>query len=158
MNSPSITCTALPEKILAVMRDPPVREELNDLIALCHSIAIVHLRRRIPLATLQRRFHYTGFSDLAYDCIADLFRRDDHGSLVRLKAFFRGAVQRMASDRDLLAQMKRLVYSRVNQSIFTMYFEADPSLGKILRNIRLALQTMRHAGLTERGGESCFVR
>jgi hypothetical protein len=45
----------------------------------------------------------------------------------------------------------------VNQSVFRMYNEADPALGKILRNIKYAVQTLNNFKEIERFSEQCIA-
>lgn len=95
--------------------------------------------------------------DIAYDCIADLFRRGDSGAFVHFTSYFEGIPLDQSSDDELLIHLRRLVFSAVNQSIFRLYNEIDPSLGKILRNIRISIQTLQNFTEIERFGESHIV-
>jgi hypothetical protein len=76
---------------------------------------------------------------------------------VLLDAYFSALPVAEASDEDLLIHLRRLVFSRVNQGIFRLFNEADPSLGKIIRNIKLALQSLRTFVEFERFGEPCIA-
>jgi hypothetical protein len=96
-------------------------------------------------------------ADIAYDCIADLFRRGESGALVHFTSYFEGIPIRQSSDDELLIHLRRLVFSAVNQSIFRLYNEIDPSLGKILRNIRISIQTLQNFAEIERFGENHIV-
>jgi hypothetical protein len=57
----------------------------------------------------------------------------------------------------MLVYLRRLVFSKVNQAIFRLYNEADPSLAKILRNIKLAIYSLKHFVEVERFGEACIT-
>lgn len=80
--------------------------------------------------------------DLAWDCIADLFNRDQDDSYVQLEAYFKGISLSDVPDWELLAHVRRLVCSKVNQNIFRIYNEIDPALGKICRNMKIAIQSL----------------
>ncbi len=129
---------------------------MNGFVLLCHSIAVVAVRRKISLATLQKRILQEQHSDLAYDCIADLFRMDEVGTMVQVKAYFEGLDCEDASDEVLLAHLRRLVLSKVNQGIFRTFNEVDPTFGKILRNVKLAVQALQSFTVVERFGETCI--
>jgi hypothetical protein len=61
------------------------------------------------------------------------------------------------SDVQLLDYLRRLVFSKVNHGIFRMYSEYDSSLGKILRNTKLAIQSLNNFTEVDRFGESFLV-
>ena len=97
-------------------------------------------------------------SDLAYDCVADLFRRDERGSLIQIRAYFGALEISDASDAEMLMHLRRLVFSAVNQGIYRLYRQADPAFGKILRNIKLAVATLQNfTEEIERFGEPYLV-
>ena len=133
------------------------RTELNAFAALCHAIALTALRSRLSSATLITRFHLSTHADVAYDCIADLFRQDAEGRLFQLKAYFDGIDVDASSDEDLISHLRRLVFSMVNQGMFRIYNELDPALGKIIRNIKLAVQTLHHFSSIDSFGEACLA-
>ena len=54
------------------------------------------------------------------------------------------------SDAELLAHLRRIVQSKTHQGLFRIYQESDPSLGKILRNIKISIQVVRNFQETER--------
>lgn len=91
--------------------------------------------------------------DLAFDCIADLFRRDKTGAFVKLKRYFDGMDVAQMTDEDLLAACRRLVFSKVNQDLYRQYAEMDPDLHRIIRNIKDALPRVPFVRLTELHGE-----
>lgn len=144
-------------RLLRVLGTSFSRSELNEFAALCHAIALVALRSKLSSAMLLSRFHLSSHTDIAYDCIADLFRRDDGGQLLQLKAYFDSIDIDGSSDEELTSHLRRLVFSKVNQGIFRIYNEIDPGLGKIIRNIKLAIQTLQHFSIVDHFGEACIV-
>lgn len=144
-------------RLLGVLGTSFSRTELNEFAALCHAIALVALRSRLSSAILLSRFHLSTHADIAYDCIADLFHRDDGGRLLQLKAYFDGIDIDGSSDEELTSHLRRLIFSKVNQGIFRIYNEIDPPLGKIIRNIKLAVQTLQHFSIIDHYGEACIV-
>lgn len=146
----------LRESILAVIAGSYSAGELNRLIAVSHALAGSFLSSKSTHHSLRSMYGLTS-SDLAFDCIADLFAQDSNGQYVQLHAYFAGLSLMTANDEEILAHLRRLVFSKVNQGIFRLYSEADPSLAKILRNIKLAIQSLKNFEEVERFGEPCIM-
>ncbi len=90
--------------------------------------------------------------DLALDCIADLFQRSDSGALVQVRAYFASFDLDSSDEDETLAHLRRLVFARVNQSIFRIYQDIDPSFAKILRNIKIAIDALQNFAVSTRFG------
>jgi len=93
-------------------------------------------------------------NDVAYDCIADLFQKDDAGRFVKLIAYFSSFNLEEISDQEIVVLFRRIVSSRVQQGLFHLYRETDPSLGKILRNIKFSIHQLNNYDQTDRFGET----
>ena len=142
--------------LAGALSDRPDNNHLNRLIEICHSLAFAAVCAKSARGRLYQEVS-TNLSDLAFDCIAELFQRDEEGNLVRIRTYFESFDVRHATDPDLLAHLRRLVFSAVNQSLFRIYNDLDPSFGKILRNIKLAIQSLGNFRETERLGEPCIA-
>lgn len=94
--------------------------------------------------------------DLSFDCIADLFQRDEKGNYIQLQAYFRSISLDISIDDEVLIHLRRLVFSKVNQGMFRLFSEIDPTLGKIIRNIKIAIHTLKNFNEVERFGETCI--
>ena len=139
--------------IRAVAGNEPPRTSVNEFTFLCRKIAVVFLRKKVSLGRLYPETFGVSIDDLALDCIADLFLQDDHGTLLQISAYFNGISLEKTTDEELLGHIRRLVFAKVNQGIFRAYNEVDPSLGKILRNIKLAIQSLEQFSTVDRFGE-----
>ncbi len=135
----------------------PDETDVRRLVLTCRNIALVFLRKKSGRGRLFLDFSLLNLEDLAWDSVADLFNRDESGALIQIKAYFDGIDLAQSSEEVLLSHLRRLVFSRVNQSIFRIYSEADPGLSKIIRNIKLAIQSLRNFVPLERFGEQCLV-
>jgi hypothetical protein len=153
MQPHSVLTNDLRAHLRAVLSGSPSRTAVSRLITVCHGLAIVALRRKIAAAMLQPRFQYANYADMAYDCIAALFARDDTGGLAVIKTYFDGVGIDGCNDAELLTHLRRLIVSRVNQEIFRIYSDIDPAVGKILRNIKLAIQGNGNLAVVTRFGE-----
>ncbi len=143
--------------IRSITSQVPSEPDLRDLIFLCRKIALAFLRSKVGSGKFYTDFTSLRLNDLALDCVADLFSRGEDGTFMQLKAYFDGVDTEHCSDKELLSHLRRLIFSRVNQSIFRLYAEADPALGKILRNIKIAVQSLQTFALVDRFGEPCLV-
>ncbi len=135
----------------------PDESDVRELIFICKKIALVFLRKKTSAGQLCRDFSPLRLEDLALDCIADLFSRDEHGSLIQIRLYFEGLPIENSSEEELLSHLRRLVFARTNQSIFRIYHEADPSLSKILRNLKIAIQSLQNFIVIERFGNHCIT-
>ncbi len=147
----------LKQLISSVITEKPPSRSINEFVFLCRKIALVLIRRKLNSGRLHSGFFKSSPDDLAIDCIADLFQQDDSGTLIQIKTYFESLSLENISEKDLLTHLRRLVFARVNQSIFRMYNEADPALGKILRNIKLSLEALTNFTEIERFGEQCVA-
>jgi hypothetical protein len=140
-----------------ILKGNPSLNSVNELIFICRKIALVHLRRKAVTGRLHPDICTIPLDDLATDCIADLFQQDDDGNMVQLKSYFEGLSLENISDEVILTHLRRLICGRVNQSIFRIYNEMDPSLGKILRNMKLAIQALHNFEIIDRFGDNCII-
>jgi hypothetical protein len=93
-------------------------------------------------------------NDVAYDCIADLFHKNEEGRFIKLDAYFSSFNIEGISNQEIVSLFRRIVSSRVQQGLFHIYEETDPSLGKILRNIKHSIHQLQNYDQFERFGET----
>ena len=146
----------LRENILAILAGSHTHAQLNRLVAVSHTLANSFLASKATAGTLVSVYGLNT-SDLAYDCIAELFRKDTDGNYIQLFSYFNGLSLTTARDEEILAHLRRLVFSKVNQGVYRLYSEADPSLAKILRNTKLAISSLKNFTEVERFGEPCIA-
>jgi hypothetical protein len=140
--------------LISILEDVYTEKQLREVISLCHALAIAFLRRKVVNKRVPMDFHGLNLTDLGYDCIADLFYRDFDGSLLQFQAYFRGISISSSSETELIGHLRRLVFSKVNNSIHRLFQEYDPQLGKIIRNIKLAVQALKNFEEIDRLGET----
>jgi len=133
------------------------QRQLDDLIKLSHSLAFSFIRTKLLTGKINLKIIGLTDTDLAFDCVADLYQRDHDGTLLHLKAYFESISIDELSEEALLGHLRRLVFSRVNQGLFRIYNELDPGLGKILRNIKIALHSQGNFAELEKFGEPYIV-
>jgi len=146
----------LRKAVLGFTNGPVGPSEISHFVRLCHSLAESQLLSR-RIAFILSKIHDLDSSDLAFDCIAELFQRDSAGRYLQLATYFSSFPLDQLSDQEILVHLRRLISSKVHQGIFRLLNEADPSLGKILRNIKLAIGSLQFFEEVERFGETFIV-
>lgn len=142
--------------IAATVLTPPETKATMELVFMCEKIALVQIRRKGQHGRIIERLISLPPEDLAIDCVAELFQREEDGSLVQVRAYFEGMDWRCMANEELMSYLRRLVFAKVNHGIFRLYNEADPALGKILRNIKIAIRSLDHFIEIDRFGEHCI--
>ncbi len=143
--------------IQSILKDGPAPPAVSQFFDLCRRMAAVYLRRQVHAGKLYPDLFPVSIDDLAIDCIADLYATDERGRFYELCTYFEAVSIDAMHEEELLIRLRRLVIAKVNRGIFRSLNEADPSLGKILRNIKLSLQALGSFTLVERFGEPCLV-
>ncbi len=139
--------------LCALLNNLHTHRQLNGVIAVCHALASAFLQSKRAGWALTN-LHAFSYSDLAYDCIADLFHRDDEGNYLQWRAYFEGVPLGDLTEEEILAHVRRLVFNKVNHGIFRIFNDLDPSLGKVLRNVKLAIETLNNFVEKDRFGET----
>jgi hypothetical protein len=115
------------------------RKDVNRLVLLCHRFAYSYLRMKRSAGN----YFVTGnenIEDLALDFIAELFQKEKDGSLVVLQEYFKDTDLNRCEDSDVKIELRRLVFTKVDDNLFRYYGQKDPSLRKIIRNLKLAVK------------------
>lgn len=129
----------LKETISSCLGQNVSRKDLKKLIKKCHSMALAYLRMK---AASNQLYMIRGerLEDLAWDFIAELFEKDENGCLIRLQDYFHDVSLEELNDSDLTIELRKLVFTKVEDNIFRAVGEKDPSLRKIIRNLKLAIR------------------
>jgi hypothetical protein len=150
------SAVGLRTSVLSVISERPTPVQIDSLVRTSHAIALMLIRAKQSRGLVLVSQGITD-SDLAYDCIADLFRKDAEGVYTGLRAYFSSIDLDAADDPEILVYLRRLVSSAVNQGLFRVFNEIDPALGKIIRNIKLSVQGLRNFTESEIFGEPCIT-
>jgi len=118
----------------------PDRTTVKSFINLCHKTAIAYLRRKEVSFSYYDNFFGLSLEDIALDCIAGMFKQDHDGNYLEFTLYFKKiAPVEPLSDIDTFIYLRRLIFSQVNHHLFRINQTFDPVLGKIIRNIKLAI-------------------
>lgn len=133
----------LDSAMASVLSDVPSRKAVEYLVRYCHRMAIAYLLRKIRRGGLYMNLFGVSVDDLAMDSIAELFQRDEDGRFSVLRTYF-GTPERDGTRPPLEIALRRLVFSKVRESLFRRYHEADPNLARIIRNMKDAAKGAPH--------------
>lgn len=128
----------------------PDPRAIGQFAQLAHRMASAYLGKKAKGGHLNPGFFGLSLEDLAFDCIAPLFERDAQGRLCQLVDYFEDPHQ---PPEALLAQLRRLVFSAVEQELFAHYGQMDPGLSKLIRNIKRAAKSAEDLSLHRPDGE-----
>jgi len=105
-----------------------------------HTIALAYLRMKVVSGHL---YSHRGehLEDLAWDFIAELFERDGNNSFVILKGIFSDTDFEKIDVEEIEKQFRRIIVTKVDDNIFRSNGEKDPSLKKIIRNLKNAIRS-----------------
>ncbi len=118
------------------------RADANSLGLLCRSLALAAVRTRTALGRFCSRALVLNEDDVLQESFVQLFRRDGAGRFTEIERFFR-RIEPMyltASDEVLVLTLRRLVTVKVHSGIIAAYSKSDPSLCRMLRNLKLGLR------------------
>ena len=143
----------LREAIRHMLSAHPAPAESRTYIDLTLRIATIHILKRVTSGALTPSFFGLTPHDLALDCLGPLFARDAEGRFIRITTYYTAIHWESLSDAELLAATRRIVYGTVHQQLVRLYRDHDPSLEKIIRNLRNALRGFALLDEDRRGAE-----
>ncbi|MCK9210871.1 MAG: hypothetical protein M0P61_08565 [Ignavibacteriaceae bacterium] len=114
--------------------------EINLVIKFAHQFAVTRLAQLVKNRKVYLDIYPHNLNTIALDCIAELFERDEKNNFVELIHFYEGKRIKDLSDEEIISYFRNLIFSKIHDSIYRIYNERDPVLGKILRNVKLIVK------------------
>ncbi|MBN2090154.1 hypothetical protein JW964_11085 [candidate division KSB1 bacterium] len=119
--------------------------ELLEFISISQKIAVSYLKYQEITGkniSLDKRGSQSNLEDVAMDCIATLFMRDDNNQFLQLSKYFYDVLNSpsILDDETILIKLRGLVIKKTKQELSRIFRERDPEGAKILRNVRVALK------------------
>ena len=127
------------ERLLKKIRSGYISDqEVQCLVYEAHKISLAYLRIRVKRNDYILELMGGSYDDLAWDCVSELFERDENGRFSNIRECLHeyGAGQ---CDQKNISAFRRMVFTKTNDTIFTLLGRYDSSLSKIIRNIKLAV-------------------
>ena len=125
--------------------------ELKVFIIICRAFSKACILREIQQGRLDLDHSLVGngqLDDFALDSIADLFARDELGDLIHFKRFFAPQLNNLTNSPErVIPILRKLIASRVHQSLVALFSRVDQGGWKIWRN--LSLVATRHSAVHE---------
>ncbi len=141
--------------LYALLRGSYTPRDIKEFSRLCYALALPVIKRRTYGGRMNPLLVGLSESDIAFDCIADLFQRDEEGHFSELVRYFEN--HPTDDDEELYIALRGLVFKHVDQSLVRIYGEIDSSFGRILRNLRNAIRSSRYFVEVIRFGEQHIV-
>lgn len=130
----------------------PHRSATRQFADICYQTALPYILEKRRTRRLNLTLLGLSAEDLAFDCIADLFERNDLGQFCLLQNYYTGVDWNAVTDQELWETTRRLVFSIVNENIFRNYRENDPSLSKLIRNLKRAIRLAPQVNMVRSNG------
>lgn len=120
--------------------------ELTEFVTISQRIAISYLKYLEVIGRKIRPKNSEGLNeleDVAIDCIAGLFIRNEHGELIQLQRYFgpKIATDSLPNETEFVSMLRRLVVKKTKQELSRIFRERDPEGAKIIRNIKVAIRS-----------------
>jgi len=119
---------------------------LTQFVNLVQKVSLSYLKYQEVIGKhirWERNKNLGELDDLALDCIAGLFMRNEHGEFIQLKKYFCQNNDGLATmdDAEILVLLRRLVIKKTKQELSRIFKERDPEGAKIVRNIKVAIKS-----------------
>lgn len=137
--------------------------ELTQFVNISQKIAISYLKYLEVIGRNIRPKKSEGINeleDVAIDCIAGLFVRNEKGELIQLQRYFgpRIGSDCLLDEMEVASMLRRLVVKKTKQELSRIFRERDPEGAKIIRNIKVAIRSSNELkSFKEMGREFIYV-
>ncbi|MEX2411991.1 MAG: hypothetical protein WD607_11620 [Candidatus Paceibacterota bacterium] len=118
----------------------------NKLCDQFRCVAVAYLRTKAARNKFLLQHLYNDINDLALDCIAELFGREKN-CFTQLEEYLNREDVTALSESELFSKIRRLIFSKVNEGLYRNYKNLDPSLSKIIRNLKRNLDEEKVKGV-----------
>jgi hypothetical protein len=153
-----ISSSELRKILIEATKECPSTKSIKELVKIASRISASYLNVKIYNGKLNLDFFGIPLSDLAIDCIAELFKRDGKGVLIEFQDKFSDIINAEHLDgKNLFSRLRSIVFNSVDRSLFKLYGTFDSSLARFIRNIKLAVNKNSDILLWRRNGESLLI-
>jgi hypothetical protein len=131
---------SIQDTLRRILSPHPSPADAEPFVTLALRIATLHVQKKIGSGAINPAFFGLSAPDLAVDCVGPLFERDAQGRFVQLCTYYGPLRWEERDETELLAFTRRLVFSTIHQQLARLYKDTDPSLEKLMRNLRNAMR------------------
>lgn len=138
--------TELPHLISRICQGKYRETELTEFVNLVQKISLSYLKYQEVIGKhirWERNRNMGELEDLALDCVAGLFMRNENGQFIQFKKYFLQNFTNLEEldDVEILVLLRRLVIKKTKQELSRIFKERDPEGAKIVRNIKVAIKS-----------------
>jgi len=143
----NIAKTSKVSELVGLICDGSYREnEITEFVNLIQKISLSYLKYQEVIGKhirWERNNNLGELEDLALDCVAGLFMRNDKGEFIQFQKYFLGNYINLEQldDVETLVLLRRLVIKKTKQELSRVFKERDPEGAKIVRNIKVAIKS-----------------
>ncbi|RMF69931.1 MAG: hypothetical protein D6743_01075, partial [Calditrichaeota bacterium] len=155
--------TNLPHLVSAICNGNYQPAELAEFVDLVQKISLSYLKYQEVIGKhirWERNRNMGELEDLALDCVAGLFMRNESGEFIQFKKYFcqSAADPGEMDEHELQILLRRLVIKKTKQELSRIFKERDPEGAKIVRNIKVAIKSAPDFGsFKEMGREYIYL-
>lgn len=120
--------------------------ELVDFVSQVQMISLSYLKYQEVIGKhirWERNNNGGELEDLALDCVAGLFMRNDNNEFIQFRKYFcQSSIElEELEDEEIMILLRRLVIKKTKQELSRIFKERDPEGAKIVRNIKVAIKS-----------------
>lgn len=132
--------------VSAVCKGEYKEPELTEFVNLVQKISLSYLKYQEVIGKhirWEKNNNMGELEDLALDCVAGLFMRNEDGEFIQFKKYFDQNCRKVESldEVEIMVLLRRLVIKKTKQELSRIFKERDPEGAKIVRNIKVAIKT-----------------
>ncbi|MCA9732387.1 MAG: hypothetical protein H6696_11310 [Deferribacteres bacterium] len=121
------------------------QDDLTQFVNLVQKISLSYLKYQEVIGKnirWENTEHGTELEDMALDCVAGLFMRNENNEFIQLKRYFEPFLeyQENLENAEVMILLRRLIIKKTKQELSRIFKERDPEGAKIIRNIRVAVK------------------
>jgi hypothetical protein len=136
-----------------ILSEHPSEAMITATVRYAYRLAHIRLQQQLHSGKLYLQSFSINVEGTAFDCIADLFQRNDEGQFIELLDYFSDErALEHCDEAETQHHFRILVFRKLQDGIIRLYKEHDPILSKTLRNIKLAVQSSLHIHMLDRLG------
>ncbi len=142
--------------IKSICSSDPLEYEVYDFVCRCVriSMATLHAFEINGYRIRERNGDEGDLIEIATDCIADLFKRNDRGEFVYVRRYFQPYLNVALTDEEWLMLLRRLVWNRTKQRLFRIFRERDPESATLWRAVKQFAARRENYGIVEYMGKN----
>ncbi len=154
----------LAKLVLSICGGKYSQSDLGEFVSLVQKISLSYLKYQEVIGKhirWERNKNIGELEDLALDCVAGLFMRNEQGMFIQFNKYFLQNSMNLAAlaDADIMVLLRRLVIKKTKQELSRIFKERDPEGAKIVRNIKVAIKSSADfESFKEMGREYIYLR